>query len=104
MGHVEAADMAPLDAFEVLPEPLARVQLRSIAREALQMPALGGAMGEEVSDDLTAMERRAIPDEHHPAGYLAQQMLEKGDDVARVDRVILAVEVACTLGRDGPDR
>ncbi len=63
MGNVEAADIAQLDSFEVLPEPLARVELRSIGREALQMQTLGGAIGEEVPDDLTAMDWGAIPDE-----------------------------------------
>ena len=67
------------------------------------MQALSCTIGEEVSDDLTAMDRRAIPDEHHPAGHLAQQMLEKPSDVVRVDRVILAVKVEFALGRDGTD-
>src|SRR5690606_2217186 len=104
MGNVEAADSAQLDPFELWPEPLARVALRRISRSVLQMQALGGAVGEEVSDDLTAMDRCAIPDAHHPAWHLAPQMLEKPDDVVRVERAILAVEVELPLGRDGTDR
>jgi hypothetical protein len=45
VGDVEAADIAQLDPFELLPEPLARVELRGIGREPLQMQALGGAIG-----------------------------------------------------------
>jgi hypothetical protein len=65
---------------------------------------LGCAIGEEVSDDLTTMNRCTIPDDHHPARHLAQQVLEKPNDVVRVEGVILAVEVEFTLGRDGTDR
>ena len=103
MGNVEAADIAQLDSFEVLPAPLARVELRSIGREALQLQTLGGAIGEEVPDDLTAMDWGAIPDEHHPAWHLAQQVLEKPNDVVRVDRAVLAMEVELALGRNGTD-
>lgn len=103
MGDVAAADIAQLDAFEVLPEPLARVEPRRIGREALQVQALGGAMGEEVSEDPTAMDRRAVPDVHHPAWHFAQQVLETGDHLCGRDGGVLAVEVHLALGRDGRD-
>jgi hypothetical protein len=71
MGDVEAADIAQLNAFELLPEPLARVQLRSIGRQALQMQPRRCAIGEEISDDPTAMDRSAVPDNDYAARYLA---------------------------------
>ena len=49
------------------------------------------------------MDRRAIPDDHHPARHLAQQVIEKPDDVVGVDGVVLAVEVELAAGGDGTD-
>jgi len=49
------------------------------------------------------MDRRAIPDDDHPARYLAQQVLEKLNHRVRVDGVVLTVEVEFALGRDGAD-
>lgn len=71
MWEVKAADMAQFDAFELLPQPLARVQLRGIRRQAFQPEALGRALSQEFLDHLTAMNRGAIPDEHHPPRHLA---------------------------------
>ena len=67
------------------------------------MQALRRAIGQKVPDDLTSMDRRAIPDDHDPARHFAQEVLEKRDDVVRVDGMILAVEVELALGRDGTD-
>jgi hypothetical protein len=57
MRQVNTADVAQLPAFELLPDALIRVQLRGIRRQALRMQALGCAVGEEGSDDLTAVDR-----------------------------------------------
>ena len=67
MGDVEAADMAQLHSFQLLPEPLAWVQLWSIGRQALQMQPLRRTMGEEISDDLTAVNRGPVPDDDQAA-------------------------------------
>ena len=71
MGDVAAADMGPLNAFKLLPEPLARVQLRSIGPQALQMQPLRRAIGEAPPDGPTVMDRSASPDHDHAARYLA---------------------------------
>jgi hypothetical protein len=75
------------------------VQLRSIGRQALQVEAVGSAVREELLDGLTTVNRRAIPDDHHPARDLAQQVFEKRDDVCRIESAVLAVEVQLALGR-----
>jgi hypothetical protein len=51
--------------------------------------ALRRAIGQELFDHVTAMNWGPIPDEHHAAGHLAQQMLKKGDHILRVEGVIL---------------
>ena len=93
MGNVEAADIAQLDAFKLLLEALARVQLRSIGRQTREMEALRRPIGQEALDELTAMNRGAIPDDHHSARHLAQQMLQKSQDICGIDGSILAVEI-----------
>jgi hypothetical protein len=74
MWDIEAAYIAELNPFELLPEPLARVELRGIGRQALQMEVVR-AVREKLLDGVAAVNGRAIPDDHHPARHLAQQML-----------------------------
>jgi hypothetical protein len=66
MWEVKAAYIAQLDPFELLPQALARIQLWGISRQALQLEAVGRALGQEFLDHLTAMNRGAIPGKHHP--------------------------------------
>jgi hypothetical protein len=101
MRDVEAADMAPLHPFQLWPEPLARVQLRGIGWQALQVEALGGPIRQELSDDLAAMDRGAVPDDAHSAGDLAPQMLQKGHAIRRVDRPLLGLELSLPRRGDG---
>jgi hypothetical protein len=86
-----------------MPEALLRVQLWGIGRQAFQVEALRRAVGQERFDGVAAVDRRAIPDEDHPAGHLPQQVLEKRDHGVSVDGAVLAVEVELALGRDGAD-
>ena len=104
MREIEAAHIAQLDAFELCPQALARVQFGGIRREALQVNSSRGAMRQELLDDVTAVNGGAIPDDDQAAGNLAQEVLQKGDDITRVHRVILHMEVEFALGRDGTDR
>jgi hypothetical protein len=103
MGDVEAADLAPLHPFELLPEALARVELRAVGRQALQMEALRRALGQELADDVTAMNRGAIPDDDHAAGHLPQQVLQEGDHIHRVESAVLTLKIQLALRRDGAD-
>ena len=103
MWEVEAAQIAQLHAFELLPESLARVQLRGVGWQALQMDARRRTTGQELFDGVTAMDRGAIPDEDHAAGHLAQQVRQEGDHIRRVERAVLTVEIPFALRRDGTD-
>jgi hypothetical protein len=101
--EIEAAQMAQLNPFELLPEALIRVQLRRIGRQAFQVAAVRRALGQELLDGVAVVDRRAIPDEEHPTRHLPQQVLEKRDHVIRVEGVVLAMEVELARGRDGAD-
>src|SRR5918999_3265744 len=104
MRDVDAAQIAEFYPFELFPQALARIELRRIGREPLQVHPLGRATRQELLDNLTAMNGGAIPDDDHAAGHLAEERLQKGDDISRVHRVILRMEVEFALGRDGADR
>jgi hypothetical protein len=103
LRKMETADMASFDPFELLPEALIGVQLRGVGRQALQMEAFGGPMGQEFHDGMATMNRRALPDADHAARHLPQQVLETRDHVCRSDRAVLAVEVERALRGDGAD-
>ena len=64
-----------------MPEALPRIQFRRIGRQALHVQPLGRPIGEELPDEMTAMNGGAIPHDHHAAGHLTQQMLQKGHDI-----------------------
>jgi hypothetical protein len=81
MRQTEAAHVAQFDPLEVGPEAFPWIQLRGIGREALEMEPVGSAMGQKALDHPAAMNRSTIPDDDHGAGHLAQQVLQKGDDI-----------------------
>jgi hypothetical protein len=100
---IEATQVAQLDAFELLPEPLTRIQFRSIGRQTLYMQPLCCTIREELSDGTAAVDGSATPDDDHAAGALAQQVLEKRDHVMRGEGALLAVQVQLTRWRQGAD-
>jgi hypothetical protein len=63
MGQIQATHMPSLNPCELLPEALARIQLRSVCPEALYVEARRRAMSQELVDDVTAMHRCPTPDE-----------------------------------------
>lgn len=99
--EIEATHMAPLDPVEVGPPPLPRIQLGSVGREPFQMEAVSCAVRQKALDHATAVNRRPIPTGDHAAGYLPQQMLQKGTHIFRIDRMLLAGAIQLAFGRDG---
>jgi len=95
--------MAELDPLHVRPEPLAGVQLWGIGGQTLQMKSIRRRSAQQCFDDVTAMHRGTIPDDHHTAGYLAEPMLQKGDHSCRMNRAVLASKIQLGLGRHGTD-
>ena len=96
----KATHIPELDSLQMRPQALARIQFRGIGGQALHVKPRRRPGREQLPHGVTAVDRRAIPDEHHVAGHLAPQVLEKADHVVRVDRAVLAVEVQLALRRD----
>jgi len=103
MWEALAAEVAQLDALEVVPDALIRVEVRGVARELLQADAVGTAVGQEVLDRLAAMDRRAVPDDQQLAGDVAQQMLEEAHDIRALVGVVLHQHEQAPRGRDAAD-
>lgn len=98
-----AADVAEFDALEVVPDTLIRIELWGVARQALQLEAAGAAVSEEVFDGLTAMDRRAIPDDQELAGDVAEQVLEEAHDIGACVRPFLHQHQQPIVRRDRAD-
>jgi hypothetical protein len=79
--EIATTDSAQLPTFQVVPPPVHRVQIRSVARQLFEMDPPSGPTGQEVRDGLAAMDRCAIPDHQEFAGDLAQQQTEKADHI-----------------------
>jgi len=103
MREVLAADIAQLDALEVVPDALVRIQVWSVAGELFQADAAGTAPGQEVFDRLAAMNGSAVPDHQQLAGDVAQEMLEEADDVWALVRVLLHQHEQTPLRCDAAD-
>lgn len=101
--EVQAADVAQLDALEVAPDALVRVQIGGVAGELLQADAPGAALGQEVLDRLAVMDRRAIPEHQEFAGDVAEQVLEEAHDVRALVGVLLHVQQQSSIRGDAAD-
>ena len=95
--------MAQFDPFELRPYALPRVQFRCIRGQALHVHPLSRPIREEFLDQMTAVNRRAVPDEDQAVGHLAQQVFQEGHHIRRIDGVVLAVEVQFAFRRKGRD-
>lgn len=103
LRQVVTTDVAQLDPFEVVPDPLVRVEVRRIAGQLLQMQAMGGAVAQEVFDDVAAVDRRPIPDHGDVAGDLVEQRAQESHHPAGVIRLFLEVEKEVARERDAAD-
>lgn len=103
MRPSEAPHLAPLDPVALRPETCARVQRRSIGRQALQLQSLCGTVGQERFDHMAAMKRGTLPHDDHTARDLAQQVLQEGDHICRMEGAVLAGERPLPLGGHSAD-
>ena len=90
--QIGAAEVAQFDVLEIVPDALVGIQVRGVARQLLQLEPRRGPLRQEVLDGLGAMDRRPIPDHEQLARNLAQQMLEKLDDLGAPKRALADLE------------
>jgi hypothetical protein len=102
-GQIGAAAVLELDALQVVPDALIRVQLGRIARQALQMQALGRPRRQEVLDRLPFVDGGPIPDDEHLAADLAQQHPQKADHRLGGVRLLLHLQKEAPVQGDATD-
>jgi hypothetical protein len=101
MGDAETADIAEFDPFQMAPQPLAGIQFRGIGREPFEVEAVSCPIGQERFDEVTAMNRRPIPEDQQTGGHLAQQVLQESDDISGINGLVLAMKIQLAFRRDG---
>jgi len=100
---VSAAAVGQLNPLEVVPDAFGGVEVRRIARELLEVKALGGSTAQEVFDRLATMNGRAIPDHQELARDFAQQHAQEPDDIFGVVGALLGLQEEASLRRDPTD-
>ena len=90
--QIVAADIAQFAVLEIVPDPFIRVQFRGVAGELLKVQPRRSPLSQEVAHRLRAVDRGAIPDDQQLARDLAEQMVEKADDIRAPERALLHLE------------
>jgi hypothetical protein len=67
------------------------------------MQSLGCTVGQELCDQMAAMNRGPIPNDDQTAGNLAEEVLQKGDHICRIEGMVLVEEVQFALRGQGAD-
>jgi hypothetical protein len=104
MAHHQVGDLMFL---EMPPKIFDRIEFGRISRQGFDDQPLVGA-GEEISDQSTAVDHGAIPDDQQAAGQVAQERPEKLDDLRPFDRTRVNLEIeipkgnACNEGETFP--
>ena len=94
-------------ALGELPDPLVRVELRGVAREAVEVEPGEGT--HHLTDGFAAVDRPVVPDHHHRAAQVPQQVAERlADlrvlDVLRMQAKVEAQTPPARADRDARDR
>ena len=98
---LRAADAGTADPImlDVLPHPLARVQLRRVPGQEAQLQPPIGRLGERL-DGLGAVHRMAIQDQEHRARAVIQQPAAETDEHRAIQAALVGGKAQLALGGD----
>lgn len=102
--HILNTKVFEFTSLEQVPDPLLRIQLRRITRQAFQVKAFGSPCTQKVFDHLRAMNGSAIPDDQQVARDLAQKQVQKAHDIWPFVRMVLQAHEQPPIGRQATDR
>ena len=71
--QIAAANIGQLHSLQIVPDAFIGIEIRCVARQLLQVESPGRTSPEKVLHWLSAMDRRAVPDEEELARDLAQE-------------------------------
>src|SRR5512144_138927 len=100
IGSTKVLEFASL---EQIPHPFLWVQLRSIARQLLQMDAFGSPVSRKLFHRLTTMNGSAIPDDQQFAWELAQEQLQEPHDIWPLVGTVLNVHDQSSIHGEATD-
>lgn len=86
------ADIGQFPVLQMLPEPLVGIELRRVGGQGLQAQALRRPLGQEVLDDLSAVDGRAVPDHQQLTRQVAQQVPKEADDIRATQGPLLHLQ------------
>ena len=101
--QIGAAHVPQLNVFEIGPDTLMRVEIGRVAWQLLQLEPFGSALGQEVFDRLTAMDRRPIPEHQELAGQVSQEVAQEQHHIWTAEGVILDLQQQAPTRRDAAD-
>lgn len=87
--EIVAADITQFAVLEIVPDPFVGIEVGRVAGELLEVQPRRRPLSQKVAHDLRAVDRGAIPDDQQLAGLLAEQVLEKADDIRGAERALL---------------
>jgi len=90
--EIVTADIAQLEALEIVPDPFVGIEFGRVAGELLEVQPRRRPLRQEVAHDLRTVDRGAIPNHQQLAGLVAQQVLEKADDIRAAERTLLHLQ------------
>src|ERR671915_1052347 len=96
-------DILQLHPFQVVPDPLIRVQLGGIGGQLLQMDPLPSWAGQEGFDLLAAVDGAAIPDDQQPHRDMGGQLLQEPRRIYTPEGPVLHSGVQPTMGSNAAD-
>lgn len=103
LGEVGTADVPQLDVLEMAPDAFFGIQLRRVARKALEVDPRGRPLPEKLLDDPAAVDGGAVPNDEQLAPDVPEQMPEEANDLAARDRVVVDLKVELRGEPDGAD-
>src|SRR5215469_17448765 len=88
LPQIAAANVGQLHSLQIVPDAFSGIEIRCVARQLLQVESPGRSSPEKVLHWLSAMDRRAVPDEEDLATEFAQEDSQKADHGVAVVAVL----------------
>ena len=96
-------DIGQISKFQIAPNPFSWVKVWSVARQLLQVDALGSSIRQVGFDHLRAMCWNIVPNDQQQTGDHPEQLAKKVDDFSARDRMWIHLQEQATFRRDRPD-
>jgi hypothetical protein len=104
VSQVPTTQILEFASFEQVPHLLLRIELRRVARQALQMDPFAHRAGEKLFDHICTMDRRSIPNDQQRACDFVEQHPQKPHDILGLVGSLLHLHEQPSLLGDASNR